>query len=369
MKIAHILHELKFSGAEIMYVDAAPFLQEKGCQLSVIATASQVGEYAPYFEKSGYKVIHMPYPSKWNIIGKIKNIIRLVILFKKEGFDVVHIHTNSIMWEMALCTWLASKQGIHTFHSVFTSRPYSYPIHILQRWGAKHIFGCKFQSISDTVYEHELKHYHNRTNKIYNWYGHNRFYPGLSGEKEEIREKLQIPLDALVLISVGGCSSIKRHSEIIKSLPYIIESKKTVVYFHLGSGEEEKAEKEIAKQSKVIKNIRFYGNQLNIREFLIASDIYLMTSKHEGISITTIEAMACEIPCILFDVPGLRDFNKTGENCLLIPENHKILAEKVIWLYSNPNIAMQLAKQAQDLVNDKYHLIKNVSELLKLYHS
>ncbi len=29
MKVVQILHELKFSGAEIMYVDAAPFFQGK----------------------------------------------------------------------------------------------------------------------------------------------------------------------------------------------------------------------------------------------------------------------------------------------------------------------------------------------------
>ena len=34
MKIAHILYELKYSGAEIMYVDAAPIFLEKGCELS-----------------------------------------------------------------------------------------------------------------------------------------------------------------------------------------------------------------------------------------------------------------------------------------------------------------------------------------------
>ncbi len=30
MKVVQILHELKFSGAEIMYVDAAPFSGKKG---------------------------------------------------------------------------------------------------------------------------------------------------------------------------------------------------------------------------------------------------------------------------------------------------------------------------------------------------
>lgn len=56
MKVLHILHELKFSGAEIMYVDAASIFQKLGCDLSIVNTANHLGEYAPYFEKAGYKV-------------------------------------------------------------------------------------------------------------------------------------------------------------------------------------------------------------------------------------------------------------------------------------------------------------------------
>ena len=33
MKVVHILNELKFSGAEIMYVDAAEKLKSLGCSL------------------------------------------------------------------------------------------------------------------------------------------------------------------------------------------------------------------------------------------------------------------------------------------------------------------------------------------------
>ena len=55
MKVIHYLHELKFSGAEIMYVDAAPVFQKLGCELSVVNTANHLGEYAPFFEKPDIK--------------------------------------------------------------------------------------------------------------------------------------------------------------------------------------------------------------------------------------------------------------------------------------------------------------------------
>ena len=46
MKVVHILNELKFSGAEIMYVDAAEKLKSLGCMLYVINSSMNLGEYA-----------------------------------------------------------------------------------------------------------------------------------------------------------------------------------------------------------------------------------------------------------------------------------------------------------------------------------
>lgn len=367
MKVLNVLYELKFSGAEIMYVDAAPFFQKKGCELSVVSTAPDLGEYASYFERSGYRVFHKPHPSSKKYISRIKYYKDFIRFLKKENYDVVHIHSNSIMWEMALCARLAGKRSVYTFHSVFASHFYSYPYHLWKRWSAKKIFRCKFQTISNSVYDNELNRYHNKTKKIYNWYGNNRFYPALADEKKVKRDELGIPEDALVLISVGGCNSVKRHSEIIKALPHIIQNYPNVLYLHLGKGETEAEEKKMVNDLGLSEYVRFCNNQADIRKYMIASDIYLMPSKHEGISITTIEAMACSIPAILYNVPGLRDFNSTGENSLLIPEDHKILAEKVIYLHQNPAISLKLSENARELVKTTYHLEKNAAEIYQLY--
>ena len=65
MKILHILYELKFSGAEIMYANAAPIFQNLGCELSVVNTAPQLGEFASHVQETGYKVYHWPYTKSY----------------------------------------------------------------------------------------------------------------------------------------------------------------------------------------------------------------------------------------------------------------------------------------------------------------
>jgi glycosyltransferase involved in cell wall biosynthesis len=286
---------------------------------------------------------------------------------KKEDFKVIHIHSSTARWGFALCAWMANIPSVYTFHNVFKSRFFSYPFHLLQRFTIKHLFRCRFQTISDSVYQNELEVYFNDTTKINNWYGGQRYYPAVENEKYDFRKELGIDNSTLVLISVGGCSPVKRHTDIIKALPLILEKTPDCLYLHLGTGCSEKDEKELAISLGVLDKIRFLGNQENVRKYLVASDIYIMTSRFEGISLTTIEAMACNIPAVLYDVPGLRDFNKHGNNSILIPEDYKLLAEAVLQATTNTIEIRTMANNAKITVDKLFNMQNNALEIYQLY--
>lgn len=367
MKVIHILNELKFSGAEIMYVDASDIFQKLGCELYVVNTSDKLGEFASHFQTANYKVFHWPYPKHY--IQRWLYYFKVIKKLKKGKYDIVHIHSSALKWGMSFCAWMAGCKCIYTFHNVFRSHWYSYIYHWWLRWSAKNLFGCTFQTISDSVYNNELFYYHNKTYKVNNWYNHNRFYPAIGNEKSIIRKKLGIDQEALVIISVGGCSGIKRHSDIIKALAEIVKYNKNVLYLHLGEGASLSYEKNMASEMNISKYIMFCGNQVDVRQYLIASDIYLMTSKFEGISLTTIEAMACHIPAILYDVPGLRDFNKETHCSELISEDPYILAQTIINIYKNESIKNELIANAEKNVNSNYNMRINAVEIFKLYNN
>lgn len=368
MKVIHILYELKFSGAEIMYVDAAESFIEKGCKLSVVATANNLGVYSPHFVKASYDVLHLPYPPISKYFKRILYFKMFINLLNKNKYDIIHIHSHDAMWGFSFCAWLAGVKSVYTFHNVFPSGSITYPYHFLRRWTAKNIFNCKFQTISDSVYNHELKYYNNITSKIYNWFGNKRYYPALEGEKSRLRSELGIAENAFVLISVGGCSVVKQHDEIIRSLQILQAQIPSCIYLHLGSGEMEEEEVNLVKQLNLNHCVRFLGNQIEIRKYLIVSDVYLMTSKFEGMPITTIEAMACEIPAILYDAPGLRDFNLRGKICSIISPNFNDLAVEISTLYKSRIESEVLAKKAVIMMNTLYNLNTNSSAIFDFYN-
>ncbi len=350
-----------------MYVDVASFFRSKGCDLTAMATGKNTGDFAYKFEEFGYDIVHKYMPCKLNFLKRFFYALDVILFLKKNSFDVIHIHSSSARWTFSFCAWITNVKSVYTFHNVFKSRFLTYPLHFIQRKIIKHIFRCEFHTISDSVHDNELKYYYNKTKKIYNWYAPQRFYPAKKNEQNLLRKELGIKKDTLVLISIGGCSWVKRHTDIIKALSIVVKKNEDCLYLHLGTGPLEEYEKKLASKLGLNKYIRFCGNQINVRKYLIAADIYLMPSRFEGIPITTIEAMACKIPSILYNVPGLRDFNKHGKNCILIEENFKILAKKIIEFDKNSALISDLINNAEKFVKNKFYLQHNAVKILSLY--
>lgn len=365
MRVLHVLNKLNYSGAEIMYVDAAEEFKRLGCKLYVINSAKELGDYAKMFKDSGYEVLHLPYPQ--NFLAKWEYYRKIVGLVKKEKIDVIHTHSSKMKWGMALVARMAGIYSVYTFHNCFRSRFISYPYQWWLRWSAKHLLGCKFQTISDSVYNNELTYYHNSTTKIYNWFGNKRFFPAKPGEKQAVRDELNIPTDTFVIVSVGGCSAIKRHEDIINALPELAKKTGSILYLHLGQGNTTMEEKMLVKKMNIESCVRFLGNQENVRKYLIASDAYIMSSRFEGISITTIEAMACKIPAILYDVPGLRDFNNEKLCSLLIPEQSTEIVKAIHTLKTDDNKRKLIVENGYNLVMERYFLPNNVKKIYELY--
>lgn len=65
-------------------------------------------------------------------------------------------------------------------------------------------------------------------------------------------------------------------------------------------------------------SVVFHGFQRNIVDHYQQSDVLLLLSKHEGYPVVIMEANACGIPVVAYDVPGCRDAISPGVNGVLV---------------------------------------------------
>jgi len=369
MKVLHVFNEIKYSGAEIMYADAAPLFQENGVEMIALSTGQRIGEFLDQFESANIKVYHRP------LINGLRNPIKLFIYFKGifdfvkiEEMDVIHIHRDSYYWFFSLVGFLNGIRTIRTVHNVFKNRKITWVKAVLERFIARKIFGLIFQTIGDSVYLNERNYYKNPSIKINNWYNTDKFFPATTErEKNQLRAKLNISTDALVVISTGGCSHVKNHHDIIKAVQEVNKIT-NCIFLHLGTGVTENEEVSLTEELGISNKIRFLGNQTNVREYLIAADIYIMSSRFEGLSIASIEAMACGLPSVLYNVPGLRDLITDDDNGALIKPDYQVLSEKILFFYNSPYIRNQRGENARKFVGENFNMNKSVKSIIDLYN-
>ncbi|MGZ5305070.1 MAG: glycosyltransferase, partial [Bacteroidia bacterium] len=134
-----------------------------------------------------------------------------------------------------------------------------------------------------------------------------KFYP-LS--KIVARAELNIPVDAKVLVSVGGLVDRKGFHRVIEVLPALVAKYPELIYLIVG-GESaegnirERLENQV-KALKLEKHVRFLGAypSEHLKVPLSAADLFVLATANEGWANVFLEAMGCGLPVITTDVGG-----------------------------------------------------------------
>jgi len=163
-------------------------------------------------------------------------------------------------------------------------------------------------------------------------------------------------MNAIVLISVGRCTSVKQHDHVLSALSLLVSRIPQLHYIHVGSGPDEESEVALARRLGVEKCCRFLGERDDVVGLLQASDIFVMPSQYEGLGIAVLEASACELPIIAYDVPGLRDAVVSNVTGLLVKPDVDALAAAISKLAQDEEQRKLLGEAGRTMVAGEYGL-------------
>lgn len=126
--------------------------------------------------------------------------------------------------------------------------------------------------------------------------------------RDDFRKQLGIPLDSIVVGSLGRLVKVKGYPEMIQLFEqFFQQSTKKPYLLIIGGGQEEKHLKAMVKQKKLDDYVLFVGFQRNPYPYLYASDVMLYTPKAEALGISILESMNCGIPVIAKKIGGIRE--------------------------------------------------------------
>lgn len=128
--------------------------------------------------------------------------------------------------------------------------------------------------------------------------------------KKKMRIKLGLPNNKYIFIYTGPLNERKDQEFAIKGV-LNCENKENIFLVLCGDGINYENLKKKYNQNQ---NILFTGKVNNVNEYLLASDIYISTSKSEGMPNSVLEAMASGIPVLLSDIPQHRELFGINKN-------------------------------------------------------
>ena len=273
--------------------------------------------------------------------------------------DVIHAHTPFSIGIMAKN--FSKKQKIPMIYTHHTD----YPEYVKYYWKEKYImpkiaemYTRWFCNLSDAVIAPSLK--------IKNYlreYGVNKKIPvhvlqtGIdlevfkksTAKGTAVRNKLNIPSTAKVLICVGRIGQEKNVEFIIRAFKEVLSGRIDTYLMMVGSGPFLEDLKVMVKNSGLNKKVIFTGNipHDSISDYYNAADVFLFASFTDTQGIVIIEAMACGLPVVALEDDAFSDMVSDGKNCFLIKkESEKVFAQKVLQLLEDGEMYQNFSELA-----------------------
>lgn len=168
-------------------------------------------------------------------------------------------------------------------------------------------------------------------------------------------------------IMVARFSEQKDHKSLLEAIQRI-RLQKDYVFSLVGDGELLDNIRSLSLKMGIEKKIRFLGPRQDVPELLKGADVFVLTSKWEGLPRSIIEAMRAGLPVIASDVGGVSELVEEGVTGYLVPRgNADILGARLEKLIDDSELRSQMGMAGYERFIEKYTFDRMLKETVKVY--
>lgn len=331
MRVLHVITSLTTGGAEHLMVDLLPQLRDLGNEVELLIFD---GRRTPFYEQLEQKGIAI---HSLGVGGNVYNPFNVFKLAKYVGkYDVVHTHNTAcqLFAPMAKILRHSHTKLVTTEHSANNRRRGKWYFKPIDRW----MYACynHIICIADQTYE-------NLVNYVGQEYHISVIFNGVDTSKFHNLIKDITSQRSFVCTMVASLSDAKDQDTLIRAVAELPENYRLRI---VGDGARRHDLEQLTQELNVGNRVEFTGIRTDIPELLRESDINVLSSHWEGLSLSSIEGMASGRPFVASDVDGLREIVE-GNGILFPHGDHRALAAAIRDLCENPQLYREVAERCQ----------------------
>ncbi len=180
--------------------------------------------------------------------------------------------------------------------------------------------------------------------------GVDKRWDGNGRNAEDLRRRLGLTDDHLVLMCLSRLAGWKRQDRVIRAMPAILAQAPNARLVIVGDGPERGELEDLVRKLGLQAHVQFTGmiGHDRVRDMIGVADVFLQTNDVSCLGNTLLEAMVCGKTIVTWDVGTTRDVVIDGENgCLMPNAEPETIAQTVISLVRDPDRRRRLAEHAK----------------------
>ncbi|HEX8231998.1 MAG TPA: glycosyltransferase [Caulobacteraceae bacterium] len=186
-------------------------------------------------------------------------------------------------------------------------------------------------------------------------------------EKAALRERFGVPAGAQLVGTALRFTELKRPDRWVGMAAQVAEALPETHFIMFGDGDLRAQTQARAAELGLGERIHFPGRVDNIQELLPMLDLFVLSSRTEGLPNVLIEAQACGVPVVSYDIGGVKETVEAGVTGLLVSKDTtEALAAAVLSALGDHEGLAQAAAEAPKFVRAKFSVERMVADLREL---
>jgi glycosyltransferase involved in cell wall biosynthesis len=166
--------------------------------------------------------------------------------------------------------------------------------------------------------------------------------------RAHVRDELQLPRSARLLLTVGRLDANKGHGDLIMAIPHLLREFPDLRFVWAGEGPNRQSLTEKLKEYGVLTSVLLLGYRTDVERLMSAADLFVLPSRFEGFPFTILEAMAQGLTLVSTDAGDVPEMLRDGVHGMITRVGDSCgLLEALRWVLRHPARMSAMARNAR----------------------